>query len=155
MVENQARDFTITHKVKKTPIKRRQEREFVLQMLFAGEFNSEPLESQIRLLDDFTRQKATPFARKLIKICQEKKDLLDTEIINKLDNWDFNRIAVIDKLILRMAISELIFFEEIPAEVSINEAIELGKEFSTEQSGKFINGILDAILKKLKSENKI
>ena len=62
-----------------------------------------------------------------------------------------NRIALIDRMLLRMAICELLYFPDIPPKVSINEAIEIAKEFSTAGSGKFINGILDAILSEEKS----
>lgn len=66
-------------------------------------------------------------------------------------NWDFQRIAILDRVILRMGICELIFFKEIPPKVSMNEAIELAKLFSTERSGQFINGVLDAVLNEMKA----
>ncbi len=62
------------------------------------------------------------------------------------ENWEFSRIALIDRLLLRMAICEMLSFPDIPPKVSINESIEIAKKFSTENSGKFINGILDAVL---------
>jgi N utilization substance protein B len=64
-------------------------------------------------------------------------------------------LAVLDKLIIRMAISELLYFDEIPTKVSINEAIELAKQYSTRKSGNFVNGILDAILGTLTEQGKI
>ncbi|HET56271.1 MAG TPA: N utilization substance protein B, partial [Ignavibacteria bacterium] len=67
----------------------------------------------------------------------------------------FERIALLDRLILRLALCELLFFEEIPPKVTINEAIDLAKKFSTEDSGRFVNGILDAVLRKLKQENRL
>lgn len=85
----------------------------------------------------------------------ENKDEIDSYIIDHLKNWDFNRLALTDKIILRMAIMELVHMSDIPPEVSINEAIELAKKFSTDKSDKFINGILDAVFRKLKKENKI
>ena len=86
----------------------------------------------------------------MVSIYQEHKNDLDKEIKLKLENWDFSRIATIDKIVMRMALSEFLYFEEIPPEVSINEAIELVKNYSTERSSKFINGVLDALFKKLK-----
>lgn len=136
-------------------INRHQEREFALQRLYAVEFNDEPWEKQIEQLDENSRKKATGYVSDLIiKYLESKKDV-DKEICKKLKNWDFQRVAMIDKIILRMAIAELLYFQEIPPEVSINEAIELAKKYSTDHSGKFINGVLDAIYKKLKKENKI
>jgi N utilization substance protein B len=61
-------------------------------------------------------------------------------------------VAIIDKVILRMAIAEIIYFDDIPPQVSINEAIELAKKYSTARSGKFINGILDAVYRKQKNK---
>ncbi|HXK48963.1 MAG TPA: transcription antitermination factor NusB [Clostridiales bacterium] len=75
-------------------------------------------------------------------------DSTDKSIISNLENWDFGRISIIDKIILRMGIVELKYFNDIPPKVVINEAIELGKKYSTEKSNVFINGILN----KLKNE---
>ena len=70
-------------------------------------------------------------------------------------NWDVERIAFIDNLILELAISEFLFFPSIPTKVTLNEYIELSKYYSTEKSRNFINGILDKSLKALKTDNKI
>lgn len=135
--------------------KRRNEREFALQVLYAQEFNSLPADEQISLLDEELRQYASDFARKIIDRSLEKKNELDREIKLHLHNWDFNRVAIIDRILLRMAIVEFLFFDEVPPEVTINEMIEISKLYSTERSGKFLNGILDSLLKKLRSENLI
>lgn len=79
---------------------------------------------------------------------------IDTIIEKKLENWDFSRISIIDKLIIRMGIVELLYFQEIPEKVIINEAIELGKKFSSEKSNVFINGILNKFKDELRAENK-
>ncbi len=76
-------------------------------------------------------------------------------ITSKIENWELDRIALMDRLILRLGIVELLEFEDIPPRVTINEAIELAKNFSTAKSGKFVNGVLDAILIDLKSEGRI
>jgi N utilization substance protein B len=136
-------------------IKRYEEREFTLQTLYACEFNDDPWQELLVRLEKNSQIKATPYVTKLISICQEHKEKFDQEIIRKLKNWDFKRIAIMDKVILRMAIAEIVFFEDIPPEVSINEAIELAKKFSTDQSSKFINGMLDAIYRQLQKEKKI
>ena len=72
-----------------------------------------------------------------------------------MDNWDLSRIALIDRILLRMGICEILFFPDIPPKVSINESIEIAKDYSTSSSGKFINGILDAILDDLKKDGKL
>jgi N utilization substance protein B len=83
------------------------------------------------------------------------KDELDKHIKFRVDNWEMNRIALIDKILLRMGICELLYFPDIPPKVSINEAIEIAKLYSTAGSGKFINGILDVILTELKDTGKL
>ena len=78
------------------------------------------------------------------------------EIIRSLsENWEFHRIAPIDKVLLRMGITELLQFPEIPTKVTINEVIEIAKRYSTDKSSIFINGLLDAALSKLKKEGKL
>lgn len=95
------------------------------------------------------------FAEELVKVTVQNKDEADTFIAGKAFNWDFERIAILDKLILRIAICELLHFEDIPPKVSIDEAIEMAKKYSTEKSGQFINGILDSVLVDLKKQNLI
>ena len=75
---------------------------------------------------------------------------IDKLIKSKVMHWESDRIAVIDRMILRIGIAELLYFPDIPPKVTINEAIEIGKIFSTANSGRFINGVLDAILEELK-----
>lgn len=80
---------------------------------------------------------------------------IDAVIGKHLENWDFERVALVDRILLRMAICEFISFDDIPPKVSINEAIEVAKRFSTSKSGKFINGILDAVLIELQQEGRL
>jgi transcription antitermination protein NusB len=84
------------------------------------------------------------------------KDAYCLELIKpKLKNWDSERIALLDMILIKMGICELLYFETIPTKVTINEYIDLAKEYSTEQSGHFVNGILDNLHKELLSQNKI
>lgn len=83
------------------------------------------------------------------------QDECERLITSKIKNWELDRIALMDRLILRLGIVELLEFEDIPTRVSINEAIELAKNFSTAKSGKFVNGVLDAILIDLKAAGRI
>jgi|DewCreStandDraft_4_1066084.scaffolds.fasta_scaffold00401_25 N utilization substance protein B len=95
------------------------------------------------------------FTVKLIEKVEENKDYIDNLIVRFAQNWELDRIAIIDRAIIQIAVTEFIAFEEIPTKVSINEAIDIAKQYSTEKSGIFINGILDSILDMLKSEGKI
>ncbi|MGN6419779.1 MAG: transcription antitermination factor NusB [Pseudobacter sp.] len=95
------------------------------------------------------------FAKTLLETTVEKKELTMEYIRPKLKNWDAERIAVLDMLLMRMGICEFLFFETIPPKVTINEYIDLAKEYSTPQSGQFVNGILDNIHKDLVRENKM
>jgi len=85
------------------------------------------------------------FARQLVTGCCEHRKELDEKIATVAENWEIHRMAVIDRNILRMATYELLYCDDIPPKVSINEAIELAKRFSTADSGAFVNGVLDRI----------
>lgn len=95
------------------------------------------------------------FARKLIEKSIENKEYYNSIIVSHSNNWDLERIALIDRTLIYMAVSELIFFPEIPPKVSINEVIDIAKKYSTDKSSIFINGILEAFIKVLKSEGKL
>ena len=136
--------------------KRRIVREKVLQILYAYEMNKESLSDHIEaILIDTTNEADREFAVNLINRVITHQDELDERIKSRVANWEMNRIALIDKLLLRMGICEILYFQDIPPKVSINESIEIAKEFSTSGSGKFINGILDAILSQLKESKSL
>ncbi|MGM0506302.1 MAG: transcription antitermination factor NusB [Bacteroidota bacterium] len=139
-------------------INRRAVREVVLQSLYAYEVGGNPIK-EIRA---FLMEKklggdtdALRFAEKLFLLTLEESDELDNIIEKHINNWDIHRLAMLDKLILRIAICELLHFEEIPTKVTINEAIELAKAFSTAKSGRFVNGVVDAAMEQLKSDGKL
>jgi N utilization substance protein B len=137
--------------------RRRTIREKVLQVLYAHEVSKEPITFVIdTILIDLQDHKADfDFAKQLIyKVIQHEEEL-DKIITKKVANWEFSRIAIIDKFLLRMGICELMYLTDIPPKVTINEAIEIAKHYSTEKSGKFINGVLDSVYEQLKSENKL
>ena len=92
-------------------------------------------------------EKDIEFALKLFEKVIENSDRLDKDVQSKILNWDIERIAPIDKLIIKMSITELNYFSEIPKTVSINEYLEISKEYSTPKSSQFINGVLDTIVK--------
>ena len=85
------------------------------------------------------------FAEPLIRGVLEHRDAIDEHIKKHTKNWDFHRIAVVDRNVMRLAIFEMLHRQDIPPVVSINEAVDIAKKFSTEDSGKFVNGILDKI----------
>jgi transcription antitermination protein NusB len=137
--------------------KRRHVREKTLQALYALELSDDSIDHILshtleKLNDD---KESYKFARTLFQKCIDAQHEIDSLIRAQVANWEFDRIALIDKLLLRMTITELLYFEDIPPKVSINESIEIAKRFSTEKSGKFINGILDAVLDRLKQENRL
>jgi N utilization substance protein B len=134
---------------------RRKEREFTLKVLYALEYNDTLIDQQFSYLKQVDPEHATSFARELIELCLEHKPELDKLITKNLKHWKFERVAVIDRILLRMALTEFLYFEDIPPEVTMDESIEISKDYSTDRSNQFINGILDAILKNLKRENKI
>lgn len=155
MVKKAGKDFTITSKSGTKIISRSQERENALKVSFACEISGDTWQDQVSRLTEAHQIKSSEFVKRHVSLYQDHKAEIDNDIIKHLKNWDFNRLAVIDRVIMRMAIIELLYFKDIPPEVSINEAIELAKKYSTEKSDKFINGLLDAVFRKLKQENRI
>ena len=95
------------------------------------------------------------FAKDLLETSLSKKELTMEYIKPKLKNWDPERIAALDMILMRMGVCEFLFFETIPPKVTINEYIDLAKEYSTPQSGHFVNGILDNIHKDLVKDEKM
>tara|TARA_B100001769_G_C21987475_1_gene530812 strand:+ start:103 stop:543 length:441 start_codon:yes stop_codon:yes gene_type:complete len=85
------------------------------------------------------------YSKKIVNTCIDNIQDIDSLITSKSANWDINRIAFIDKIIIRLALAEMLYFDEVPPKVSIVEAVEISKEFSTKDSSSFINGILDSI----------
>ncbi len=95
------------------------------------------------------------YAQELLQAVTEK-DAYTMELIEpRLNNWDKERVALIDLLLLRMGVCEFLYFPTIPTKVTINEYIDIAKQYSTPQSGQFVNGVLDNILKNLVKENKV
>jgi N utilization substance protein B len=95
------------------------------------------------------------FAKGLLQTVIDKKEVLMDLIKPKLKNWDPERIATLDMILMQMGVSEFLYFETIPPKVTINEYIDLAKDYSTPQSGQFVNGILDNIHKDLVKEEKM
>ncbi|MGH8005009.1 MAG: transcription antitermination factor NusB [Limisphaerales bacterium] len=124
-------------------------REMVLSCLYAAEAEVGAPDDILKthLKEDYLDGKEKEFASTLFQKTFVNREKLDGEIEPKLKNWKLSRIALLDRIIMRMALAEWHFFPDIPEKVSIDEAVELAKKFSTAESGHFVNGILDAIFK--------
>lgn len=106
-------------------------------------------------LHSFLPDETWQYAKSLFRTIGEKKEYLLDLIKPKLRNWDSERIAHIDMILLQMGVAELLYFETIPPKVTINEYIDIAKEYSTDQSGQFINGILDGLKKDFEAEGRL
>ena len=128
--------------------RRTRSREIALQMLYQVDARgSEALEDLEAFLDReaFSEPEVRAFAKELVEGTIEHIDEIDGVLQRAAQNWKIDRMAFVDRNVLRMAIFELLHRPDVPSKVTINEAIELGKRYSTQQSGAFINGILDRI----------
>ncbi len=131
-------------------------REKALQILYAYEMNGEGLTSLIEgITSDVESKTDRQFTSDLIDNVIANRKMLDEKIKERVTNWEMERIALVDRILLRIGICELLFFPDIPPKVSINEVIEIAKDYSTSNSGKFINGILDAVLTNLKQAGEL
>lgn len=137
---------------------RRNLREAVLKALYAYTLGTDDAAYVMKTLihpetgsEAVDRKFAEDLFLKTIRLSNE----FDGYITSKIQNWELSRIALIDKLVLWMAICELLHFEDVPTKVTINEAIEIAKKYSTAKSGRFVNGVLDAILEDLVREGKV
>jgi N utilization substance protein B len=126
---------------------RRRARELAMQALFYMDANRSASPQMLeRFSENFSPpQKARPFFIKLVTGVLEAKPQIDTLIEQFSKNWRVHRMSCVDRNIMRIAVFEMLFCPDIPPKVSINEAIDVGKKFGTEESGAFINGIIDSI----------
>ncbi len=132
----------------KLPGKRRLARELAVQFLYQFDLGGGSLKEAFPLfwetqpdVGDAGRQ----FAEELVRGVMERRAVIDEHIVKYADNWDLPRIAAVDRNILRLAIYEMLYRSDIPPVVSINEAVDIAKKFSTSESGAFVNGILDRL----------
>ena len=129
---------------------RRKAREKALQMLFQLDFYGEDAET---ICNTFWKgnpvgQQVREFAEVLVKGTLAHIESIDRMIASTIENWTMERLASVDKAILRFATYELIYIADIPPNVTINEAVEIAKSYGTEESGRFVNGVLDKIREK-------
>jgi transcription antitermination factor NusB len=127
--------------------KRTRARELALQFLYQVDVRGREVADDLDafLAEEESDRTASEFARLLVRGTLEHRDAIDQQLQTVARNWDLRRMAVVDRNVLRLATFELLYRDDIPPKVSINEAIELGKRFSTQNSGGFINGVLDKV----------
>ncbi|MCX7919500.1 MAG: transcription antitermination factor NusB [bacterium] len=131
---------------------RRKAREQAIQFLYQLDITDTPLNNGLSVYCEQNPDSndKNRFMIELLTAVVQHHPEIDAMIRDTVKHWNFDRIAVVDRNILRVAIAELLYFDTIPVNVTINEAVELAKKFSTKDSGKFVNGILDTIVKSRK-----
>ena len=130
-------------------MKRRQAREYALQYLFQSDFIDNKPELSA-FWDDKGEPDTIAFAKEIAIGTIKNLEQIEKEIASVAEHWDLDRMAIVDRNILRFATFELVFCDDIPPAVSINEALEIAKKYSSTESVSFINGILDKIANKRK-----
>ena len=130
---------------------RRKTRELVVQFLFQNEFNPMPVNKAFSYFWDENKiiEKEKTFAEKLINGVLDKKDELDKILSNYTNNWKTERLGSVDLIVMRIALFEILYCDDVPPIVAINEAVHFANDLSSFQSGKFVNGVLDSILHEL------
>jgi N utilization substance protein B len=133
---------------------RRFSRELVIQFLYLAEMNEGEIANQLKGFwkNNSCQEDVQSFAEDILKDIFDHKKEIDVQLEKYSDNWTLSRMAVIDRNLLRMAASELMYSKTVPPKVAIDEAVEIAKKYGTEDSPNFINGILDRILKELKPD---
>lgn len=133
---------------------RRSAREAVLQALYAIEVGKE---TKSKALKDIIKREsrdhdAKNFITELFNVSLSNREWCEDQIKSRLNNWEFKRVAILDRLLLIVAIAEIFFIDTVPPKVSISEAIQIAKKYSTEDSSAFVNGVLDNIYKSAAKE---
>jgi len=130
---------------------RRKSRELALNALYQGELTAtSPVENFPLLCDNFeVNKRAVPYGRELVAGIAERWEEINARIAESAVNWRLSRMSVLDRNIIRLAAYEMLFRDDVPPRVAIDEAIELAKRYCADDSPSFINGILDAILRNI------
>jgi N utilization substance protein B len=134
---------------------RRLARELAMKVLYRYEEGDTDLQGILHaVLDEKSyAENDKMFSKQLVEKTIDNLVEIDKNIVKVLKNWPYDRISVIDKTILRIGACEILYFDDIPSQVSINEAIEISKKYGGKDSGRFINGILDAVKKNYEGSN--
>jgi N utilization substance protein B len=128
---------------------KRQARVLALKMIYSKEINGAQSKStitkDISKVNGKSSKEVTDYAKQIFDLTFDRQDEVDRYIVEKSSNWDISRIGLIDKLIIRMSLVEMLYVNDVPPKVSIVEGVEIAKEYSTNDSGAFVNGILDSV----------
>jgi N utilization substance protein B len=131
-------------------MKRRKAREFALQLLYQLDIRQDkPSTTVLRNFwkDNESDEEVQAFTEDLVKGTHKHQATINGQIQACADNWNLDRMASVDRNVLRMAVYEILYRMDIPANVTINEAVEIAKKFGTDESGAFVNGVLDSVAK--------
>ncbi len=133
---------------------RRQARELAMQALFYMDMQKHASEEMLEYFCGCfcTSKKSRPFLIKLVNGVLDEKGQIDALVERFSQNWQINRMSCVDRNVMRIAVYEMLYCDDIPPKVSINEAVDIGKKFGTQESGAFINGIMDSIRAALEKE---
>lgn len=138
--------------------KRRQVRERVLQALYAYDASGDSVEHVLATVIRPTFEGDRTylrFAERLFLKSADARTEADVLIDRHVENWDLSRLARTDRYVLWVAIAELLYFEDIPPKVTLNEAVEVARAFGTDKSASFVNGVLDAVLRELRQTDRL
>jgi len=126
---------------------RRKGRSVAVQILYQLEMNAQDVEQALPVFWEHHAhgEEDRAFAERIVRGVWQNREAIDAVIADTTRNWSFERISPIDRNILRSAIYEVLYCDDIPRKVTLNEAIELGKKFGCDKSGAFINGVLDSV----------
>ncbi|HEX7049571.1 MAG TPA: transcription antitermination factor NusB [Longimicrobiales bacterium] len=132
-------------------------RGWALLVLYAWEARGTET-SLVGILDEFLRERriatsSRPYLERLVRTVAEHRDAIDAAVQDALTNWRLERLAVIDRNILRIAAAEMLYLKEVPRRVSIQQAIVLAEKYGTAESPRFVNGVLDALLRRLEGRD--
>ena len=134
-------------------MKRQKSREKAMELLFSMELSKNTYEETIEtFIEDYEMDLKTidvDYIKNVVKVVTDNLEDIDSRIVNALVNWKLDRVSKVNLTILRLAVGELLFVDDVPGSVAINEAVELTKKYSDEKSTSFVNGVLDKVLKTL------
>ena len=134
-------------------MKRQKSREKAIELLFSMELSKNTYEETIEtFIEDYEMDLKTidvDYIKNVVKVVTDNLEDIDSRIVNALVNWKLDRVSKVNLTILRLAVGEMLFVDDVPGSVAINEAVELTKKYSDEKSTSFVNGVLDKVLKTL------
>ena len=132
---------------------RKKSREKAMELLFSMELSKNTYEETIEtFIEDYEMDLKTidvDYIKNVVKVVTDNLEDIDSRIVNALVNWKLDRVSKVNLTILRLAVGEMLFVDDVPGSVAINEAVELTKKYSDEKSTSFVNGVLDKVLKTL------